>query len=116
MLTVKPFEDAEPYEAPNHRGVASLRLQGFAPGGPEAFWVGLSHILPGGGAGPDSSPLEKVYVMLSGRLTVTADGREVEIGPRDSCTIGPGTEREMVNRGNETATMIVVMPYPKVAA
>ena len=112
MVTITKFADAQPYEAPNHHGVRSLRLQGFEAGGPQNFWVGLSHILPGGGAGPDASPLEKTYVILSGHLTLIADGQESVIGPQDSCTIGPNTEREVVNRGNDVVTMVVVMPYP----
>ena len=33
-MLVKRFEAATPYEAPNHRGVVGLRLQGFEAGGP----------------------------------------------------------------------------------
>ncbi len=111
-MKVTRFVEAPPYEAPNHRDVRSLRLQGFAPGGPEGFWVGLSHYLPGGGAGPDASPLEKVYVVLAGSLTVTTPDAEVVLGPMDSCSIPGGEMREVVNRGNDVATMLVVMPYP----
>ena len=57
-MHVKRFAAAEPYEAPNHQACTSLRLAGFAAGGPKNFWIGLSHFLPGGGAGPDASPLE----------------------------------------------------------
>lgn len=110
-MLVKRFAHAEPYQAPNHFDIRSLRLQGFEPGGPANFWVGLSHILPGGGAGPDASPLEKVYVVLSGQLSVTAGGAATELGPLDSCTIGPHIERKIINNGNEVVTMIVVMPY-----
>ena len=52
LMFVKRFADAKPYEAPNHRGVVGLRLQGFEPGGPANQWVGYSQFLPGGGAGP----------------------------------------------------------------
>jgi quercetin dioxygenase-like cupin family protein len=115
-MRVKRFVDAQPYEAPNHHGMRSLRLQGFEPDGPKTSWVGLSHFLPGGGAGPDSSALEKVYVVLAGSLTLRAGGDEVVLGPLDSCTIAPGETREVRNLGNEVATMIVVMPYPPGAA
>ena len=47
-MHVKRFEEAAPYEAPNHRGVVGLRLQGFEPEGPTNQWVGLSQFLPGG--------------------------------------------------------------------
>jgi quercetin dioxygenase-like cupin family protein len=114
-MLVKRFADAKPYEAPNHFDVRSLRLQGFEPGGPAGSWVGLSHFLPGGGAGPDASPLEKTYVVLAGRLTVRAAGQEVTLGPLDSCCIAGGEVREVRNLSNDIATMIVVMPYPETA-
>ena len=50
--SINRFAEAKPYDAPNHRGVAGLRLQGFEEGGPTNQWVGLSQFLPGGGAGP----------------------------------------------------------------
>jgi mannose-6-phosphate isomerase-like protein (cupin superfamily) len=111
-MFVKRFPDAKAYEAPNHRDVRSLRLQGFEPGSATNQWVGLSHFLPGGGAGPDASPIEKVYVILSGEMTVLIDGRETVLGAMDSCTIPAGEVREIVNRGNDVCTMLVVMPYP----
>ena len=67
-MHVKRYEDAKPYDAPNHQGVVGLRLQGFEPGGPTNQWIGYSLFLPGGGAGPDSTPFEKVYVVLDGPL------------------------------------------------
>lgn len=106
------FGEARAYEAPNHHGVRSLRLQGAEAGGPQAFTLGLSHFLPGGGAGPDASPLEKAYVVLSGTMTVIAGGQERALGPMDSCWIGPNVTREVVNRGNDVVTMLVVMPPP----
>ena len=114
-MKVKRYADAAAYVAPNHFDMRSLRLQGFEPGGPEAFWVGLSHFLPGGGAGPDSSPLEKVYVMLAGSLTVQVGDTTTVLGPMDSCCIPGGETRAVKNVGNEVATMLVVMPYPPAA-
>ena len=111
-MLVKSFEAAQSYEAPNHFGIKSLRLQGFEDGGPTNFWVGVSHILPGGGAGPDTSPLEKVYVVLAGRVLVSADGEDRVLQALDSVYIGPHVQRKVTNPGNEVATMLVVMPYP----
>ena len=112
-MKVTRFEDAQPYVAPNHFEMRSLRLQGFEAGGPEKFWTGLSHFLPGGGAGPDASALEKVYVVLAGELTVKVGREEVVLRAMDSCFI-PGNEtREVKNNGNHVASMLVVMPYPE---
>ena len=111
-MHLKRFAEAKPYDAPNHRGVVGLRLQGFEPDGPTNQWVGLSQFLPGGGAGPDSTPFEKVYVVLEGEMTVIIDGRETVLRRYDSCTIAPGELREIVNRRNDVCTMLVVIPYP----
>lgn len=111
-MFTKRFSEAKPYDAPNHRGVVGLRLQGFEPDGPKNQWVGLSQFLPGGGAGPDSTPFEKVYVVLEGEITVTVDGTETVLTALDSCTIPPGEVREIQNRTNHVCKMLVVIPYP----
>jgi mannose-6-phosphate isomerase-like protein (cupin superfamily) len=111
-MLVKRFAEAKTYEAPNHRNYTSLRLFDSESGGPTQLVVGLSHFLPGGGAGPDSSPTEKVYVVLSGHLTVIVGGKETVLGPNDSCFIGVNESREVVNRGNDVVTMLVAISAP----
>jgi len=62
----------------------------------------------------DASPLEKVYVVLSGEITIILeDGSETLLGPKDSCFIGPDEGREIVNRTNETVHMLVILNYPE---
>ncbi|MEL7459944.1 MAG: cupin domain-containing protein [Pseudomonadota bacterium] len=112
-MRIKRFADAVPYDAPNHWGVTGLRLQGFEDGGPENQWVGLSQFLPGGGAGPDATPFEKVYVVLEGEMTIEWDGREDVIGPMDSCTVPAGQVRRIENKSNHVCKMLVVIPYPE---
>jgi quercetin dioxygenase-like cupin family protein len=112
-MLVRRFAEAKAYAAPNHRDYASLRLFGAEAGGPSGFVVGLSHFLPGGGAGPDSSPTEKVYVVLAGELTVIAGGQETVLKANDSCFIGANEAREIINRGNDVVTMLVAMSTPK---
>jgi len=113
-MQVKRFADAKAYEAPNHRHYSSLRLFGAEAGGTQTLIVGLSHFLPGGGAGPDASPPEKVYVVLAGELTVIVGGKETVLKQHDSCVIGPNESREIVNRGNEVCTIVVaVAPVAK---
>jgi mannose-6-phosphate isomerase-like protein (cupin superfamily) len=112
-MQIKRLSEAKAYEAPNHRKYHSLRLFGADAGGSKQFVVGLSHFLPGGGAGPDATPTEKVYVILSGELTVKAGGSEAVLKPNDSCFIGANETREIINGGNEVVTMLVVMSAPQ---
>lgn len=115
-MLIRRFSDAKTYDAPNHRSYASLRLFGGEAGGPDGFVVGLSHFLPGGGAGPDASPTEKVYVVLAGELTVIVDGEETILKAQDSCFIASNEDREIVNRGNDVVTMLVAVSAPRAAA
>jgi quercetin dioxygenase-like cupin family protein len=113
LMEVKHLSEAKPYEAPNHRGYSSLRLFGLDAGGPKQFTLGLSHFLPGGGAGPDASPTEKVYYVLAGELTLIAGGKQTVLKANDACFIGPNESREIVNRGNEVVTMLVAVSTPQ---
>ena len=107
------FSDAQPYEAPGHFGMRSLRLQGMEASGAKTCWVGLSQFLPGGGAEMGSTPVEKIYFVLSGEITIELDDGLHTLGPKDSCVIGANERRTVVNNTNEVATMLVIMEYPE---
>jgi quercetin dioxygenase-like cupin family protein len=108
-MNAKKLSEAKPYDAPNHRAVSTLRLFGAEAGVSKKIVAGVSHFLPGGGAGPDASPPEKVYYVLEGELTVIADGKETVLRKNDSCYIGPNEMREIVNRTNEVCTIFVAV-------
>jgi quercetin dioxygenase-like cupin family protein len=108
-MIVRKFSEAKPYEAPNHRDYRSFRVFGAEMGGSQSLIFGISHFLPGGGAGPDASPPEKIYFVLDGELTVIVDGKETVIKRGDSCYIGPNENREIVNRSNEVCTIAVAV-------
>lgn len=113
-MEITRFAEARRYDAPKHHDMRSLRLQGFDASGARFAWVGLSHFLPGGGAEMDASPLEKIYVLLSGEITIELEGGETHVlGPLDSCFIPGGEARAIRNHGNAVATMLVTMPYPE---
>jgi quercetin dioxygenase-like cupin family protein len=112
-MQITRFDAANRYDAPKHFDMRSLRLQGFEVSASKFAWVGLSHFLPQGGAEMDASPLEKIYVVLSGEITVElGDGSTHLLKPMDSCHIPGGEARAIRNGGNAVATMLVVMPHP----
>lgn len=114
-LVVTRLATGASYDAPHHFGVQSVRLAGREFGGADRFWLGLSRIAPGGGAGPDASPLEKVYFVLSGELVVTVAGTETVLRAQECCTIARNVERAIINRTDQEVEMLVVMPYPAAA-
>lgn len=115
-MEITRFAAARPYTAPKHHAMCGLRLQGFDASGAAFAWTGLSHFLPGGGAEMDTSPLEKIYVVIEGAVTIVlGDGATHVLERLDSCFIPGGEARAIRNDGNAVATMLVVMPYPAAA-
>ena len=107
------LKDVVPYEAPNHFKMTALKLHGKEESGAQKFWMGLSHFLPGGGACYDQSPLEKIYFVLEGEVTVKGKQEIVVLKQWDSLYIGPDEGRKIINATNRPASMLVVINYPE---
>src|SRR5260370_17368694 len=105
-MSVRQLSEAKPYEAPNHRDYKSLRVVGAEVGGSQTLIFGISHFLPGGGAGPDASPPEKVYFVLAGELTVIVGGKETVLKKNDSCVIGSNESRQIIKPRNHVCPIL----------
>ena len=103
--------EAKPYNPPKHFNMTAFRLHGKDETGTQKFWVGLSHFLPGGGAEYDATPTEKVYFVLEGEISVKTATDEVTLGPWDSLHIPPNEGREILNKTNRPASMLVIVNY-----
>ena len=110
-MHVTRYQQAPSYEAPGHSQVFSLRLQGQEVSPSRHCWVGLSHYLPQGAAESGSSNAEKIYVVLSGEITVITDAGEATLGALDSCYLAANERRTVINRTNSPASMLVIMGY-----
>jgi uncharacterized cupin superfamily protein len=113
-MHVTRIADAPVYEAPRHFDMVCRYLQGRDAGPAEQLWLGLSEIAPGGHTGLDASPMEKHYVVLEGELTLIGEqgGQrdEAVLGPLDSCRFAPGEARQLVNRSQHVAKVLLAMP------
>lgn len=108
-------EELKTYDAPGHHGVATLRIHGKEETGATKFWVGLSVFLPGGGAdyAYNDNPLEKVYYVLEGEVTVKDDAGNVYVLHKDeSISFPPNEGRYLSNDSNYPARMLVIINYP----
>jgi glyoxylate utilization-related uncharacterized protein len=106
------LKDVKPYDPPNHFKMTALKLHGKEETGAQRFWMGLSHFLPQGGAEYDEAPVEKIYFVLEGEITVKTKDEEIVLGPWDSIYIGSKEGREIINNTNKPASMLVVINYP----
>jgi len=114
-MKVTRLADAPAYFPPNHEAMRCLRLQGQEAGQTDLIWLGMSHILPGGGTTLDGSPDEKFYVVLEGTLTIRMEDGEVTLEKWDSCRIAPNEKRALENRTNKPVTVLLAMPLPAAA-
>jgi quercetin dioxygenase-like cupin family protein len=111
-MKVMRLNDLKEYQAAKHFKMSAMRLQGKEETGIQKFWVGLSHFLPGGGAEFDASPTEKVYIVISGQVTVKTEKEEQTLNPLDSVYLAPNEGRSVINPGKVPASMLVIINYP----
>lgn len=104
--------EATPYEAPGHYDMRATRLHNPADVNDGRIVMGLSHFLPGGGAKHNAIPVEFIYYVVSGEMTVTIDDNTFVLGAGDSVHAGPNTGKEIINNGKVTATMLVTLIPP----
>ena len=112
-MNVTRFATAPQYFPPNHFMMRCLRLQGHEAGPAQDLWIGVSIIEPGGHTSSDTSAVEKHYVVLEGTVTVITEEGEVELNRHDSCRLAPGEKRQLENRTESPAAILLAMPFPK---
>lgn len=112
-MHVTRLHEAPTYVAPNHFDMQCLRLQGKEAGPSVQMWMGMSIIAPGGRTELDPSPIEKLYFVAQGRVTVVGslDGivQRASLGPFDSCRFAPGESRQLINEGDQQTMVVLVM-------
>jgi quercetin dioxygenase-like cupin family protein len=113
-MNVTRFAQAPVYAPPHHFDMRCLRLQGHEAGETRQLWMGISEIAPGGHTTLDGSAMEKHYVVLEGELTLVSElhgvRQESVLRPLDSCCFEPGEKRQIVNRSQAPARILLAMP------
>ena len=100
--------DALAFQPEGHTGVSPVRLTGTAPD--EPISVVLSSYEPGAHAERSPVALDTVYLVLTGRLTVSLDDEQVELAGLDSLFLPAGCVRAVDNLTGEPASMFVIRP------
>lgn len=114
-MHVVRLSDAPTYEAPGHSGMELRRLQGREAGLSDTLWIGRSVLEPGGRTDLRASRLEKFYVVLEGRLTVSTATAEDVLAAGDSCRIAPHEARELRNDTEGRVVVLLAMPLEDAA-
>ncbi|MFB7652445.1 MULTISPECIES: cupin domain-containing protein [unclassified Streptomyces] len=111
-IDINRLAQAERFQPPGHHNVGPVHLFG----GEQydgAVTVALSHYLPGGRADMSPVPVETLYLVLTGSLTLAdSDGGVHVLDAMDSARLTAGTYRSVENRTNLAASMLVIRPNP----
>ncbi|MCM8711241.1 cupin domain-containing protein [Clostridium sp. SYSU_GA19001] len=103
------IEDLKAYNPPKHFEMRALKVHEKEAGPEPKYWMGMSHFLPGGGAEYGVVPMELVYFVLDGEITVKTKDETFKLKKWESIHIMPGESREVINETNLPATMLVIM-------
>lgn len=112
-MKITHISDAPSYVALLHTDVDTWRLQGLEAGITDNFWIGLSIYAPGGIAESSPTKSETMYVVLDGELTLESGGEVNVLKKHDSVRFAPGEVRQLTNKTNQPATLLVTIAYPK---
>ena len=102
------FGAAAGFQPEGHTGVSPVRLTGAVPD--ESVSVVLYSNEPGAQAERSPVALDTVYLVLTGRLTVTLDDEQFELTHLDSLFLPAGCVRAVDNLTAEPASMLVIRP------
>ncbi|MCX5214764.1 cupin domain-containing protein [Kitasatospora sp. NBC_00240] len=111
-IDITQLIQAQRFEPVGHSGVGPVHLFG-GERYDGAVTVALSHYLPGGRADMSPVPVETLYLVLTGSLTLLdADGATHVLNALDGARLTTGTLRGVENRTNLPASMLVIRPNP----
>lgn len=110
---VTKVNEAYTYEAPGHFDVRTTRLHDPQDVNDGQLIMGMSHFLPGGYVELGKNPLEFIYYIAEGEMTITVEGDTHVLRKGDSIHCGPFVEKEIKNTGIVSTQMLVVLLPPK---
>jgi mannose-6-phosphate isomerase-like protein (cupin superfamily) len=96
------------YDAPGHFNCSCMNKL-FSGQDTKRTTIAVSHFLPDGGATMSSSPKERVYVVLTGRIQVSGKDEEHILEARHMIYIAPNEERAFKVMGSEPASILVIL-------
>lgn len=99
---------------PKHFNMVSLELQGMEPEGFHNLLIlGQSQFLPGGGCEGGEMMADVIYYVLEGKMTVTdKEGNDIVLAAGDSVRFEINEYRELLNKSNDVAKMLVIAAIP----
>lgn len=107
-MTICRLKDSVGYTLGHNYNAFTLPLFTRTPGGNDALGVNITHYLPGGGADIGMQPIEAVFCVIDGEMTVTTEEGDVILYKGDAMHFSKGDNKGLKNHTNYPATMLIV--------
>ena len=75
--------------------------------------MGITYFVPGGSTEFTSNPMESIYYILTGEMTLKTDDGETVLHAGDSFHCVGGVNKSVTNTGTEVCQMLVVLQPPQ---
>lgn len=111
MITAK-LENAKGKTPPNHFDMRTFSLFEKDFDSEDNLVMSISHYLPGGGAEIGLQPIEIIFYVLDGELTIITDSGDIALLKGEAIHISRGENKGIKNNTNYPATMLLVGAFP----
>ncbi len=106
------------YEAAGHYECVPTRLFDIDGAGANdieggKIIMGITYFVPGGSTEFTSNPMESIYYILTGEMTLKTDDGETVLHAGDSFHCVGGVNKSVRNTGTEVCKMLVVLQPPQ---
>lgn len=111
-MIVSKLKDAQGRTPDNHFGMRTFSLFDKEPGSDENLVMSLSNYLPDGGAEIGPQPIEIIYYVLDGEMTVVTEEGDITLSKGDAIHISKGERKGVKNKTKYPAAMLVIGCVP----
>ena len=106
------------YSAAGHYECVPTRLHDVDGGGANdieggKIIMGITYFVPGGSTDFAAKPLESIYYILTGEMTLKTEDGETVLHAGDSFHCVGGVAKSVTNTGTEVCQMLVVLQPPQ---
>lgn len=111
-MIVSRLEDAAGKTPGGHFDMRTFSLIEKKPGSDENLACSVSCYLPGGGAEFGTQPVEVMFYVLEGEMTIETDNGDITLPAGDMIHISKGENKGVKNNTNRPASMLVIANVP----
>lgn len=101
------------YAPAGHNDCICTRLHDAADVDNGKMILGVTYFVPGGGTDFGSNPMESIYYILEGEMTLKTDDGETVLHEGDSFRCCGGTSKCVTNTGSTVTRMLVALLPPQ---